>query len=131
MTTTTSSMDLLSTVLLFLSSSSLTPQSSSIFVTSTPSMILAPIAASKSSSDACPTNALHNPSFESGSFSPWIEETQANTEQSGVFSAAGHNSDHAYVAFVQSKNVPETNKVSLVETDIEIPDGTIVQCSLF
>jgi hypothetical protein len=74
------------------------------------------------------TNALQNPSFESG-LSPWLDIAFGSWLQRGVFTSAegGHTGPNFY--FGQSNATVSRTTLTLSQSDISIPAGTTVDCS--
>ncbi|KAH8724613.1 hypothetical protein GQ44DRAFT_256928 [Phaeosphaeriaceae sp. PMI808] len=74
------------------------------------------------------TNALQNPSFESG-ISPWLEMGFGSWSQRGIFTSAegGHDGRNFY--FGMSNATVADCTLTLSQSNLSIPSGTIIDCS--
>ena len=76
------------------------------------------------------SNALKNPSFEDG-LSPWLDIAFGSWLQRGVFTSAegGHAGPNFY--FAQSNATVSHTTLTLSQSDISIPAGTAIDCSVW
>jgi hypothetical protein len=74
------------------------------------------------------TNALQNPSFESG-ITPWLAMAFGSWAQRGVYTSAegGHSGPNFY--FAESNATVSETSITLSQSDFSIPSGTAVECS--
>jgi hypothetical protein len=74
------------------------------------------------------TNALQNPSFESG-ISPWLEMGFGSWAQRGIFTSSqgGHQGRNFY--YGQSNASVADSTMTLSQSSLSIPSGTTVDCS--
>ncbi|KAF2869044.1 hypothetical protein BDV95DRAFT_110539 [Massariosphaeria phaeospora] len=74
----------------------------------------------------CNHNALHNPSFNTGSLAPWISFVTGAWQQRQVRPLPNNPSQHYFSAHTSSVAFAS---LTLSQTDVSVPDGTLVDCS--
>ncbi|KAH7394013.1 hypothetical protein DE146DRAFT_633937 [Phaeosphaeria sp. MPI-PUGE-AT-0046c] len=76
------------------------------------------------------TNALQNPSFESG-ISPWLDMAFGSWAQRGIYTSAegGHSGRNFY--FAQSNATVAQTTLTLSQSEVSIQAGTTVDCSVW
>lgn len=76
------------------------------------------------------TNALQNPSFESG-LSPWLDMAFGSWAQRGIYTSAegGHEGRNFY--FARSNATVADATLTLSQTDVKLQAGSTVDCSIW